>query len=223
MNKIKIIGAVFLAILFFSKINAQESNTADAPVVQEIEMKIDNIGNAQVNSKQKYNAAFWNITKQRIGSNTAIYKTFLQRSMPKYFLSNFEYKEETMERTNQISFNVSGMAAINQDGKWELELEGKNPDIMQLNDKEFVVKSTDVSNGFAMPQTQRLKLPSGTKNSKIVSDSFGNKLITYSVSNKSILDTIITGFAALLALYGLYILYIKNKATVKQPVLQSNT
>ena len=202
----------FLAIICSHKLMAQdETTTKDYPVTQVIDVNIDKLGNANLTSTQKYNAMAWNAVKQSMGNNTALYKSYLQRAMPKYFLDNFKYTEEEMDRTNHISFTVAGMAHINQDGKWQLDMDEKNPDITQTSGGDFIMKLTLNENGSDLPQTQKLKLPPGASNAKIDHDSFGNAILTYSLPNGKFVSILLTVLGGLVALFGVWLLINRNK------------
>ena len=75
------------------------------PFKVSIEFKLDEKGNAQVTYGSKMNAGQWDNFKRSMGNNQSLLKRQIERGLPAYFLSDFEYKEDAMDRANCICIN----------------------------------------------------------------------------------------------------------------------
>lgn len=176
------ITALFISSFGFMQFSHAQGAEEVKGMKQTLDMTIDNLGNAVVEASQKLNAQQWDIMKREIGSNTSIFKNAMQKALPKYYLTDFDYTEQPMERTYKLKFKVLGICYINKDGKWQSDLESKDPDITKLSDREFMTTADMMSGGVFIQQTQKLHLPSGVKDAKIEKDSFGKAILTYSTN-----------------------------------------
>jgi hypothetical protein len=147
---------------------------------QIFDITMDDLGNADLEVSMKLNASQWDMFKRNIGSNTSIIKREMEKALPKYFLTDFNYSEDAMDRSYKVKFKALGICRLNNNGKWEAELGSKNPDITRLSDREFVMNMDIMTNGMLIQQTQKIHLPSNAKGAKITKDSFGKAIMTYS-------------------------------------------
>lgn len=179
---------------------------------QVIDMTIDDLGNATVAVTMKLSAGDWGAFKANIGGNTYSLKRGMEDALPKYFLTNFNYTEEPMERTYTMKFDVKGFCNNDKNGKWSSKLESKDPNIVKLGDREYVITEDMVTdNGMLLQQTQKVHLPENASNSKIEKDSFDKTLLTYTIGTP-MKHTIITVLGVLLILGGGFFFY-KNQTT----------
>ena len=152
---------------------------------QNFDITIDNLGSAMVEVSMKLNDYQWDYFKKNIGNNNSILKREMEKALPKYFLTDFNYSEDAMERTYRVKFKTAGLASINKNGKWEGKLDSKNPDVTKLSDREFVINSDMMSNGVLIQQVQKIHLPSSAEGAKIEKDSFGKAVLTYTTSDSA--------------------------------------
>ncbi len=148
-------------------------------IKQIFDISMDNIGNATVEVSMKLNASQWDMFKRNVGTNTTILKRSMEKSLPKFYLSNFSFSEDQNERIYKIKFNVLGLAAIDGKGNWKAQLDTKDPDVTKLSDREFMITADMMSEGALFQITQKIHLPSGAKGAKIEKDSFGKAVLTY--------------------------------------------
>ncbi len=191
---------------------------------QVFDVKMDDKGNAEVEVTMKLNASQWeNYKRSPLSNNNSILKKEMERALPKYYLSDFKYSEEPMERTYKIGFDILGLSTLGKGGKWQSKLETKNPDVTKLSDREFVITQNMTTNGLFINQTQKIHLPSNANNAKIEKDSFGNSLMTYSTTI-GLMSRILTYAGVLLALAGAWLVYRnsqKSKNNLKVVTKQS--
>jgi hypothetical protein len=128
----------------------------------------------------KLNASQWDMFKRNVGNNSSMLKREIEKALPKYFLSDFNYSEDAMDRSYKLKFKALGLASINNNGKWESKLETKDPDITKLSDRDFVMNMDFATNGMLIQQTQKIHLPPSATGAKIEKDSFGKAIMTYS-------------------------------------------
>jgi hypothetical protein len=147
---------------------------------QVFDITVDELGNATVEVSMKLNASQWDMFKRNVGNNSSVLKREIEKSLPKYFLSDFNYSEDAMDRSYKLKFKALGLASINSNGKWESKLETKDPDITKLSDRDFVMNMDYATNGMLIQQTQKIHLPPSAQDAKIEKDSFGKAIMTYS-------------------------------------------
>ena len=138
-----------------------------------LEMNADEKGDLTVVSNIKYNAATWDYVKQQHGTDPSVLKNNIKRQFPKYVVTDFDIKNDDMERTSTIKFKIQGSMKINENGKWIAELDSKNPDITKISETQFLM--VDEENA----QTSKINLPKSASNAKIEKDSFGKAILTY--------------------------------------------
>lgn len=179
---------------------------------QVLEMTIDDLGNATVAVTMKLTAGDWGAFKANIGGNTYSLKRGMEDALPKYFLTNFNYTEEPMERTYTMKFDVKGFVNNDKNGKWTAKLESKDPNITKLGERDYLINEDMITdNGMLLQQTQKIHLPARASNSKIEKDSFGSAILTYTIGTP-MKNTIITVLGVLLILGGGFFFY-KNQTT----------
>ena len=204
---------IFCCLIFlnaFNSIKAQEVVTA---LKQTFDISMDDLGNADVEVSMKLNASQWDMFKRNVGNNTSVLKRGMERALPKYFLTDFNYSEEQMERTYKMKFKVLGLCTTNKNGQWVAELDSKDPDITKLSDREFIMTQDLLSDGGLIKQTQKLHLPSGASDAKVEKNSFGKAILTYKTGS-GLVPTIINVAGILLVLAGCWIFY-KNQTGKK--------
>ena len=179
---------------------------------QVLDFTIDELGNATVAVTMKLTAGDWGAFKANIGGNTYSLKRGMEDALPKYFLTNFNYSEEPMERTYTMKFDVKGFGTNDKNGKWTAKLDSKDPNITKLGDREYLVNEDMLTdNGVFLQQTQKIHLPARASNSKIEKDSFDKAILTYTIGTP-IKHTIISVLGILMILGGGFFFY-KNQST----------
>lgn len=185
-----------------TKMQAQESSKG---YKETLEMNADEKGDITVVSNIKYNAATWDYIKQQHGTDPSVLKNNIKRQFPKFVVTDFDIKNDDMERTSTIKFKIQGSIKVNENGKWVAELDSKNPDITKLSETQFLM--VDEENA----QTSKINLPKSASDAKIEKDSFGKAILTYNapVSGGG-LGTVIMYLGIVVAAAGAFLLY-KNR------------
>jgi len=186
---------------------------------QTIDFTIDKIGNADIDVSMQLTAAQWDNFKKTIGENVSLLKRQMERELPKYYLTDFNYTEDAMNRAYNVKFKALGIGFVNRNGLWETDLDVEKPDITKLSDREFVMNEDVLANGTLIQQTVKLHLPSVAKNAKVEKDSFGKAVLTYA-TGQELTSQALTAFGILLVLLGAWWFYrnlqAKNKPALAQ-------
>ncbi|NML64184.1 hypothetical protein HHL22_03100 [Hymenobacter sp. RP-2-7] len=172
---------LFLAVMltcFSSLLFAQEIK----PIKQNLTFNIDNLGDGHIELAISFTAAQWDNFKRVMGNNTDLLKRQMERTLPSYYLQNFAYKEDAMNRSYVLSFDALGMAKVNDDGLWQLDLDMKKPDITKLSDNVYTLTSNYNAQGALIQQVAKVVMPAAGSDFKQGEDSFGKAIFTYSLS-----------------------------------------
>lgn len=169
-----------MMIVIFSLMNFTSSAQEQIKgIKQKLEFKLDELGNADISVIMKLNASQWDNFKKTLGNNTSNLKREMIKGMPKFYLTDFKYTEDQMERTYMLQMKANAVASIDRNGKWKAELDAKDPDIMKVNDRQFKLDVNYLSNGGLIEQVQQIYLPENAKDAKVEKDSFGKAVLTY--------------------------------------------
>lgn len=205
---------IFRICILFSAISSAGFSAAGQEEIkgtkQKMEIKLDELGNASISVTMKLNASQWDMFKRSLGNNTSLLKRQIEKGMPKFFLKDFKYNEDQMERTYTLEMKALAVASVDKAGKWKAELDTKDPDIMKINDQQFKLDANYAVNGGLIEQTQQIYLPAGAKDGKVEKDSFGKAVLTYHTS-VGFMNTIITGCGILLVLVGGVLIFLRKR------------
>lgn len=139
-----------------------------------MEMTVDEKGDAAIDISTKYNAQLWDVIKQNHNADASVLKNNWKRQFPKYQLTEFDIKTNEMENTVISKFKILGMIKLDESGKWVANLDQKDPNITKINDVQFLL----VDEATAL--TLKINLPKSASGAKIEKDAFGKSILTYS-------------------------------------------
>lgn len=174
----KIFFLILLSCFALLPVLAQEIK----PLKQNLTFNIDNLGDGHIELSISFTAAQWDNFKRTMGSNTDLLKRQMERILPSYYLQNFDYKEDAMNRSYVLSFDALGMAKVNDDGLWQIDLDMKKPDITKLSDNIYTLTSNYNAQGALVQQVAKIVMPSAGSDFKQGEDSFGKTIFTYNLS-----------------------------------------
>lgn len=207
----KSLSCVVFCFLLISAAAAQEVKG----LKQIFDYHVDDLGNAVVEVSMKLNASQWDMFKRNIGNNTSIMKREIEKALPKFYLTDFNYSEDAMNRSYKLKFKALGLASVNGNGRWEAKLESKDPDITKLSDREFVINTDMMSNGMLIQQTQKIHLPESVSDARVEKDSFGKAVMTYSAGGSTMSKASMIG-GIILILLGAALFYKNSRPPKNQ-------
>jgi hypothetical protein len=152
---------------------------------QKIEMRLDSIGNAKLNLSMTMNAQEWQMWNNNYGKNPSALKRDIERSMPAYFLDDFNLDKDDMNRSFNLSFNAYGVCEINKRGKWIIDTEQKNAQLTELTNHKYMLVSSPPEYGGKLQQTYIIDLPDGAKNVKIDENAYGKSVFEFDMDPPS--------------------------------------
>jgi len=181
MKKIYLIIAS-LIVVTYSKTSAQQSQQVD-PIKVNITLDVDNIGDGHFQISKSFNASQWENYQRIYGTNAIdMLKREMERSLPSWYLENWKYHDEGSEHTWTLSFDALGVAKINDDGNWVIDVGQKKPDITKISDRNYAMTNTYTSYGVVTQEIWKINLPSGAGNITQDKDAFGKAIFTYEMS-----------------------------------------
>jgi hypothetical protein len=177
----KIIG-ILLSIFFltgFTKIYSQE---LIKPAKLNVKWTLSPLGDAHIEASSNMDAAQWDSYKRMIGNNADLLKRQMERAFPGFFLQNFSYKEDVMNRGWTLAFDALGMSRVNSKGSWEVDLNSKNPDVTKLSDRNYVLTSNYANQGALTQEIDNVSFPDAASNIRQDKDAFGKAMFIYAAS-----------------------------------------
>lgn len=171
----------FILIILASciKVNAQQVD----PLKENMTFDIDNLGDGKITMSMTYNASQWDNFQKIYGSNALnLLKRQMERSLPAYYLQDWDYKEDAANRTYTLSFQALGLAKIDDNGSWVIDLDQKKPDITKMSDRNYAMTTTYNSYGVLVQELIKINLPDGAGNVTQDKNAFGKAIFTYELS-----------------------------------------
>jgi len=172
---------IMLLLIFSVKLNAQQQSDPTA-VTQEIDYKIDKYGDAVMELRQKMTASQWqNFKASAIAQNPTVFKRDIERSMTTVLLEDFKNDLNEDSRTSVTHLIARSMATYKGNGKWELKLASKAPNITKLSDNVYMITDNMLTNGNIIQQLQKIFFPQYASDVKQDTDNYGNAVFTYTL------------------------------------------
>lgn len=169
-------------IIANAKVSAQQSQQVD-PVKVNITVDVDNIGDGHFQVSKTFNASQWENYQRIYGSNALdMLKREMERSLPSWYLQNWNYHDNPVEHNWTLSFDALGVAKINDDGNWVVDVGQKKPDITKISDRNYAMTYTYTSYGVLTQEIWKINLPGGASNIVQDKDAFGKAIFTYEMS-----------------------------------------
>src|SRR6185312_11405538 len=177
MKKIYLVAALILATVL--RLSAQQVD----PLKQTITADVDNRGDAHFTLSMSYNTSQWDNFKSNYGSNALdLLKRQEERALPGYYMQNWDYKEDPTSHSWSLSFDALGLARIDDNGNWVIDLDQKKPDVTKISDRNYALTNTMTNYGVIVQQIMKINLPAGAKNVVQDKDAFGKAIFTYEMT-----------------------------------------
>lgn len=152
---------------------------------QNINIKIDAIGNAQLEISMTMNAQQWQMWTTNLGNNPAALKREIEKSMPAYFLDDFKLGKDDMNRSFSLKLNAYGLCKINKKGKWSIDTDQKNAQITKIDDHKYLLNSSPMEFGGQIQQTYVIDFPEEANSIEVEKDAYGQTVFEFKMDNSS--------------------------------------
>ena len=193
---------IFLFLITGPGLSAQQQFDPTA-ITQEIDYKIDRYGDARMELRQKMTAAQWqNFKVTAIAQNPTVFKRDLERSMTNWLLEDFKNEMREDSRTSITQITARSMAGYKGNGKWELKLDSKDPNITKISDHVYMITNNLMTGGNVIQQLQKIFFPAGASQIKQDTDNYGNAIFTYTLNVEKSSFNIMLWFGIALILLG---------------------
>lgn len=164
-----------LILLFFALSEMASAQQAQ----QNIEMTIDELGNAKIEMNMTMTAQQWQSWSTTLGNNPAAIKREAERGMPAYFLDDFKLEKDEMNRSFSLSFNAFGVCDIDKRGTWTLDVDQENAQLTELSDTKYMFVSSPEEFGGQIQQMYTINLPENATNIKVDKNAFGRDIFKF--------------------------------------------
>lgn len=205
---------LLICLFFVHQSMARQQQQDPTGLNQEIDYHIDALGDASMELRMKMTASQWQAFKaSSIATNPTIFKRDMERQMTAYILQDLKTNLNENDRSSVTSLKAKGMAQYKGNGRWEVKLDMKNPNVSKISDNCYLLTANMVSGGTLIHQMQKLFLPESAGNSKQDTDTFGNAIISYELSAEPFGFNLfaIIGIVLLLASAALVVLQRRKK------------
>jgi len=152
---------------------------------QNIEMKVDNIGNAKVTVSMSMNASQWQQWNATFGNNPSALKREIERSMPAFFVDDFKFEKDDMNRSFTLSLNAYGACKIDKRSKWIMNTDQKDAQLTELTNHKYMLVSSPPEYGGTLQQTFIIEFPEAAHDIKTNKDAYGKSTFEFKMDNPS--------------------------------------
>jgi hypothetical protein len=206
--------AIFLNIFLLAWVGYVHAQELIKPAKLNVKWELNPLGDAHIEASSTLDASGWDNYKKMLGNNPDILKRQMERAFPGYFLQNFNYKEDVMNRGWSLSFDALGLSRINSKGLWQVDLNSKNPDITKLSDYNYVLTSNYATQSAVFQEIDNISFPQSASDIKQDKDAFGKAMFIYAASPGGGFGGWLTlGLGILLSVIGLVMLLRSKPAT----------
>ncbi|HNS16361.1 MAG TPA: hypothetical protein PKH94_03525 [Bacteroidales bacterium] len=150
------------------------------PLKQNMLFRIDSLGNAVIEVSSKLSASQWQQWENTYGGkNISLFKRDISRTLNQFYLYDFKYESDEMERTFNVTFKAKGVAQYMGGNEWLAEMGMKDPDFSRLDDNSYLITTTYNDGGLLVQQNNTIHFPKKASNVKEDTDEFGYATFTY--------------------------------------------
>ena len=155
------------------------------------EVKVDSTGNIQFDVSGKLTAQQWLAWNYMYGGGQAsMVKRNMERSLSPYYVYDFKYTPNEMDRTFNIQYKAKGTVQYLGKDKWVTMVGLKDAQPVKLSENKFNCVTTETNGNIIIQNTMTCTLPADAANMQFDKDEFGNVLVKYTRPTES---TIVSG------------------------------
>lgn len=182
----KIFSITFFALITVIALKAQmNSQTLNINT----EARIDSAGNAVFDVSGKLTAQQWISWNYMYGGgNASNVKRSIERSLSPYYVYDFKYTPNEMDRSFSIQYKTKGVVEYLGNDKWTASLGLRDVEPMKLTENTFSCVTSQMGNGNIMQTNMKVTLPAAANNMSFDKDEFNNVLVTYKMPTESVVQ-----------------------------------
>lgn len=152
---------------------------------QKIELDIDPLGNAKIQFSETMNAQQWQQWLTVFGNNPALFKREMERGLPAYFLDDFTFQKDDINRSYNLGVSAYGVCEIDKRGNWAIDLDQKNAQVTELTPHKYMMVVNPEEFGGQIQQTYVISFPETASNIKLDKDAYGNDIFEFKMAAPS--------------------------------------
>lgn len=175
---------ILLLILFLPlgmQLFAQAQPIDPTALTQNIDMNIDNLGDAKMEFTMKMDASQWNtFINSEYAKNQSLFRRDMEREMMWVLIDDIDMTLDDKNRVAKATMNVKSVASYSGNNLWTLKLGGKDVTLTKISDNCYLITNNIVSaDGGIIQQLQKFIFPAGAANVRQDNDRYGNTVILY--------------------------------------------
>lgn len=151
------------------------------------EARIDSTGNAIFEVSGKLTASQWiNWNYMFGGGNASNVKRTYERALSSFYVYDFKYNPNEMERSFTIQFKAKGVVEYLGKDKWVANLGLRDVQPIKLTANSFNCVLSQGNGNSIIQNNMRFTLPANATNMEFDKDEFNNVLVNYKMPTESV-------------------------------------
>ena len=181
----KQIVSIIVLALIFPGFAAAQMNTQTLMINSEV--RIDSTGNALFDVSGKLTAQQW-ITWNYMygGGNASNVKRSIERSLSPYYVYDFKYTPNEMDRTFSIQYKAKGVVEYLGKDKWIASLGLRDAEPMKLTENTFSCAVSQLGNNGIIQNNMKVTLPVAATGMSFDKDEFNNTMVKYNMPTENV-------------------------------------
>lgn len=182
----KLLYLLIINFIMIGYTNGQGMSTGNMMI--NTDCRVDSIGNAIFEVSGKLTAQQWiNWNYMYGGGNASNVKRNIERLQSPYYVYDFKYMPNEMDRTFLIQYKAKGTTIYLGKDKWVSTLGLRDVQPMKLTENSFnCVVSQMGGNNMIIQNAMKVTLPSAASNMQFDTDEFNNVLVKYTLPTESL-------------------------------------
>lgn len=151
------------------------------------DITVDSSGNTMYQMTGKLNAQQWQSWNYTYGGgNASMVKRNIERFLSPYYVYDFKYTPNEMDRTFDIQYKAKGTIEYLGKDKWAASLGMKDAQPVKLSENVFNCVTSELSGNLVIQNTTKCTLPADVSDMQFDKDEFGNVIVKYKRPTESI-------------------------------------
>ncbi|MCB1094198.1 MAG: hypothetical protein KDN22_01320 [Verrucomicrobiae bacterium] len=195
---------LYTALLTVSLLAVASPVTTQAtPLHQAVDAKVDNLGDADITMKMRFDARGWQMWTKTIGENPSLFKRELKRMFSKMVLSDYRLERNDLDREMTFHFHAVGFSRYMGNSHWEFDVDMGNVEQSsvtrrKLNDSTYLmsVAQSDPMSGALVQQEMTISLPESSGSLQETTSEMGSSVLRYQLAPPKVAAPVLVPVAA---------------------------